>query len=405
MNLKVLTVTSLNSYIKKILDADFILRNIKVQGEISNFKAHTSGHLYFSLKDSGARINCVMFSQERRKLNVLPQDGDKVTVLGRVSGYVQGGTYQIYVEDMQGEGTGDLYAQFLKIKQRLADAGLFDEALRRPIPSNPNKIAVITSPTGAAIRDIIKVMRTRNSGQTLIIYPVQVQGENSEKEVIDAIERVNERDDIDTLILARGGGSIEDLWSFNSEAMAHAIRASRIPVVTGIGHDIDFTIADFAADLRAATPSQAAELTIPNTSDDLEQVQDLRRRMRQQMMARLRQESTHLSLNRRLIRQNDPRLVIVNELRNVSELKERLKGSARTRLEKEKSLLERAGSLLNAYNPYHVLEKGYAIVRDENGQVLTQVEELDDARILRIRVRSGEAAYEKGVKVNGSSNQ
>lgn len=401
MNIKVLTVTSLNNYIKRIIDADFILRNVKVQGEISNFKAHSSGHLYFTLKDQGSRINCVMFRQERQKLAVLPRDGDQVTILGRVSAYVQGGTYQIYVDDLQGEGTGDLYAKFLEIRERLAREGLFDEAARRPIPTNPKKIAVITSPTGAAIRDIIKVMRTRNPGQTLVIYPVKVQGDTSEAEVLAAIEAVNRRQDIDTLILARGGGSIEDLWSFNSEAMAYAIRASKIPVVTGIGHDIDFTIADFAADLRAATPSQAAELTIPNTADDLAQAAQLRRRIRHLMEARLRSERNDLAIKTRFIRQNDPRVILVNEMKTVSDLKDRLKSTMTGRLDKDERILERGRSLLKAYNPYNVLEKGYSIVRNEQDQVVSTIDALDGAQIFRIRVKDGEAAYEKGVKLNG----
>lgn len=403
MNIKVLTVSSLNNYIKRILDQDYILRNVKVQGEVSNFKDHTSGHLYFSLKDQGSRINCVMFRQQRNMLKNLPKDGDKVTILGRVSAYVQGGNYQIYVEDIQDDGTGDLYAKFLQIKERLEKEGLFREAGRLKIPTNPSKIAVITSPTGAAIRDIIKVMRTRNPNQILIIYPVKVQGQTSEAEVIAAIRQVNQRDDIDCLIIARGGGSIEDLWSFNSEEMAYAIHESKIPVVTGIGHDIDFTIADFSADLRAATPSQAAELTIPNRADDLAYTSEARRRLRHLMDARLRSERNDLSMKTRMIRQNDPRLVIINEMKNVSDLKEQLMAIATNRLEKDAGLLERGRALLNAYNPYNVLDKGYAIVRDEQNNVVDTVEGLGAALTLRIRVKDGEAAFEKGVQLNDNN--
>lgn len=402
MNIKVLSVTSLSNYIKKLIDADFVLQNIKVQGEISNFKAHSSGHLYFTLKDEGARINCVMFRQERQKLRVLPRDGDKVTVKGRVSIYAQGGSYQIYVEDLQGEGTGDLYTKFLEIKQRLADEGLFDERNRRPIPVHPEKIAVITSPTGAAIRDIIKVLKTRNPGQSLVIYPVSVQGEASEGEVLKAMAQVNLRDDLSTLILARGGGSIEDLWSFNSEKIAYAIRASKIPVVTGIGHDIDFTIADFAADLRAATPSQAAELTIPNTSVYLDAVTEVRRRLHQGMAQRLRQAKTDLSMQQRFILQNDPRLIIINEIRTVAELRERLSGSMNRRMDQEDRLLERAKSLLMAYNPRNVLDKGYAIIQNESDEVLDSVSLLERANIFRIRVKDGEVRYEKGDRIDGN---
>lgn len=405
MNLRVLSVTSLNNYIKKILDADFILNSVKVQGEVSNFKAHSSGHLYFTLKDPSSRVSCVMFRQERQKLLALPQDGDQVTLTGRVSTYVQGGNYQIYVEDIQGEGTGDLYQRFLNIKEKLAAQGLFDEAKRKPIPAAPRRIAVITSPTGAAIRDIIKVARTRNLGQSLVIWPVQVQGATSEAEIIRAIRAVNLRDDIDTIIIARGGGSIEDLWSFNSEALAYAISDSRIPVVTGIGHDIDFTIADFAADLRAATPSQAAELTIPNTAEQLSFILEARRRFLNLMAARLRQDRAALAMNQRFIRQNDPRLVIVNELRALEELRGRLSDIMARGLEREKASLERSRALLKAYSPLNVLDKGYAIVRNEANEVLSSTAQLESARVFKIRVRDGEAVFEKGDPIHGSETR
>lgn len=400
MNIKVLSVSSLNNYIKRILDQDYILRNVKVQGEVSNFKDHTSGHLYFTLKDQASRINCVMFRQQRNMLKNLPQDGDQVTILGRVSAYVQGGNYQIYVDDIQDDGTGDLYAKFLQIKESLAKKGLFDEEGRLPIPTNPVKIAVITSPTGAAIRDIIKVMKTRNPNQTLIIYPVKVQGQTAEAEVIAAIKQVNRRHDIDTLIIARGGGSIEDLWCFNSEEMAYAIHESKIPVVTGIGHDIDFTIADFSADLRAATPSQAAELAIPNMADDLAYTSEARRRLRQLMDARLRTERSDLVMKTRMIRSNDPRMIIINEMKKVSDLKEQLIATQASRLEKDAGILERGRALLNAYNPYNVLDKGYAIVQNEHNEVVDTVQGLEAALSFRIRVKDGEAAFKKGVQLN-----
>lgn len=401
MNLKVLSVTSLNNYIKRILDADFILSSIKVQGEVSNFKAHSSGHLYFTLKDSGSRIKCVMFRQARKSLAVLPKDGDKITVTGNVSVYTQAGEYQIYVEDIQGEGTGDLYQRFLEIKKKLSDEGLFDADKRLPIPPSPRKIAVITSPTGAAIRDIIKVLRTRNPAQELLIYPVTVQGETSEREVLSAIEAVNRRDDIDTLIIARGGGSIEDLWSFNSEPMAYAIRNCKVPVVTGIGHDIDFTIADFAADLRAATPSQAAELAIPNTTDYQSLVQESRRRLKNMMNSRLQQERSALVMHQRFIRQNDPRMQIVNEFRTLEEIRTRLMENMERRLELEERKLERAKALLTAYSPLNVLDKGYAIVRNEADEVMSSTSQLERAETLKIRVRDGESVFEKGALIHG----
>lgn len=401
MNLKVLSVSSLNSYIKRIIDADFILSSIKVQGEVSNFKAHSSGHLYFTLKDAGSRIKCVMFYQARRNLATLPKDGDKITVTGSVSVYAQTGEYQIYVEDIQGEGTGDLYQRFLEIKKKLSEEGLFDPKGRLPIPTNPRKIAVITSPTGAAIRDVIKVLRTRNPGQSLVIYPVPVQGETSEGEVLSALEKVNRRDDIDTLIIARGGGSIEDLWSFNSEAMAYAIRNSKIPVVTGIGHDVDFTIADFAADLRAATPSQAAELSIHNTADDEGLFQEASRRLKHMMTIRLQQERQALAMHQRFILKNDPRMQIVNEFRTLDDYRLRLKETMTRLLEAENRKLVQAKALLTAYSPLHLLDKGYAIVRNEADEVMTTTLALERAATLKIRVRDGETVFEKENLIHG----
>ncbi len=402
MSFKVLTVTTLNNYIKKILDNDIILSKVDVEGEISNFKKHTSGHLYFTLKDQNSRISCVMFRTDAGKLKKLPADGDKVTVSGKISAYVQGGNYQIYVNDIKSDGTGDLFLKFQEIKDRLEKEGVFSNLIKRRIPDNPRKIAVITSPTGAAIRDIIKVTKSRKPSQEIVIYPVQVQGTTSEGEVIEALKQINLRDDIDVIIIARGGGSIEDLWSFNSETMAYAIRGSKIPVVTGIGHDIDYTIADFAADLRGATPSQAAELTVPSVVDYIKKVRESKIALGRLMSEKLRNETNHLNLLLRIIKQNDPKIIILNEIRNVTEIKERLNYHMRNTLDKERRKLEGAGNLLAAYSPLNVLEKGYAIIEDNSGKVLDSVGLLDETKILRITVKDGKRTFIKGEKLNES---
>ncbi|MFB0917640.1 MAG: exodeoxyribonuclease VII large subunit [Clostridiaceae bacterium] len=397
MSFKVLTVTSLNNYIKKILDNDVILSNIDVEGEISNFKKHTSGHLYFTLKDETSRVNCVMFKTDASKLKKLPVDGDKVTVKGRISSYVQGGNYQIYVNDIKSTGTGDLFLRFMEIKEKLEKEGLFSSEVKKRIPENPGKIAVITSPTGAAIRDIIKVTKNRNPSQELVIYPVQVQGAISEGEVLQALYNINQRDDIDVIIIARGGGSIEDLWSFNSEAMAYAIRRSKIPVVTGIGHDIDYTIADFAADLRGATPSQAAELTVPSIIEYFDRISQIRNTLRRNINEKIRTEKNHLSLMQRMIMQNDPKLLILNESKNVSDIKERLNFRINNILDKEQRRLDAARNLLAAYNPMNVLSKGYAIVEDTDGKLIDDVNVLEDKNIIKITLKNGNRLFKGGV--------
>lgn len=396
MNLKVINVTSLNNYIKKLIEGDIILRNVAVEGEISNFKDHTSGHLYFTLKDNLSRVSCVMFRMDRLKLKKIPKDGDKVTLKGRVSVYPQGGNYQIYVESIEfTDLTGDLFLRFNEIKEKLSKAGLFNEELKRPICESPRKIAVVTSPTGAAVRDIIRVMKSRNPSQELLIYPSLVQGENSTKEIILAIKRINFREDVDTIILARGGGSIEDLWAFNSEELAYVIRESKIPIVTGIGHEIDFTIADFAADKRCATPSQAAEIAIPSVMGRIRDIENIERKMKLLIMERLKREKQVILFMERFIKNKDPKVNLINEIKYISDLEEGLKKTMDQRFKEEKRRMTSYLALLNAFNPYSVLEKGYSIVMDEAGHVLKSIEEIDRNNIFRLRVSNGETIIKR----------
>src|SRR3712207_3002284 len=245
MYMKALSVSDINNYIKKMMDNDFILNNSLIKGEISNFKIHSSGHIYFSLKDLNSKINCVMFKSYAANLKIIPQDGMKVIVKGRISTYVKGGNYQLYCESIQLDGLGELYIAFEQLKEKLQREGLFDMEHKRPIPKYAKKIGVITSPTGAAIRDIINVTKRRNNSVNLLIYPAIVQGVNASRDVINGIEVLNKRNDIDLIIIARGGGSIEELWTFNDENLARAIYKSSIPVITGVGHEVDYTIVDF----------------------------------------------------------------------------------------------------------------------------------------------------------------
>ena len=263
MNKEYITISELNNYIKGVLDDNIFLNKVYLKGEISNFKAHTRGHLYFTLKDEGSRLNAVMFSYQTNSLKFQPVDGMKVLVCGKISAYVATGSYQIYVESMEEDGLGNLYIEFEKLKKKLSAEGLFDQDKKKKIPKVPKKIGIVTASTGAAIRDILTTIKRRYPICETILFPSLVQGADAAKDIVKKIEIANTYD-IDTLIVGRGGGSIEDLWPFNEEIVARAIYNSRVPVISAVGHEIDFTIADFVADLRAPTPTAAAELAVPN---------------------------------------------------------------------------------------------------------------------------------------------
>ena len=263
---KYLTVTQLTKYIKYKIDNDTHLMNVFLKGEISNFKAHTRGHMYFTIKDENSRINAVMFANSVKNLNFVPQDGMKVMVVGKISVYEATGGYQIYVNEMIEDGIGNLYIKYEQLKKKLEQEGLFDVHHKRPIVKIPKKIGVVTASTGAAVRDIMTTIKRRWPLVEVILFPSLVQGASAAPDIVRNIELANTYD-LDTLIVGRGGGSIEDLWCFNDEEVARSIYNSKIPVISGVGHEIDFTIADFVADLRAPTPTAAAELSVPNRLD------------------------------------------------------------------------------------------------------------------------------------------
>ena len=266
MNDKYLTVTQINRYIKYRLDNDENLRTVYLKGEISNFKNHTSGHFYFTLKDENSRILAVMFRREASKVNFVPKDGTHVLVIGRISLYEANGNYQIYIDEMIEDGVGNLYLEFEKLKKKLGDLGYFDESHKKPIPKFPKKVGVITASTGAAIRDIITTINRRYRLAEIILFPCLVQGEGAKDDIVRNLTLADSLG-LDTIILGRGGGSIEDLWAFNEEIVADAIYKAKTPIISAVGHEIDFTISDFVSDLRAPTPTAAAELAVPNTVD------------------------------------------------------------------------------------------------------------------------------------------
>ncbi len=394
MKLRTMSVSDLNTYVKRNFDNDFILGNVMVAGEISNFKAHSSGHLYFSLKDENSKINCVMFRGEAAGLKFKPKDGMKAICSGRVSVYVKEGAYQLYAASMQETGLGDLHLEFERIKALLASEGLFDASEKREIPEYPDKVAVITSRTGAAVQDIINVATKRNRKVSLTIFPAQVQGEGSAESVIKALQAVEMHGGFDVIIIARGGGSFEDLFSFNDENLARAIRRSPIPVVTGIGHEVDYTIADFVSDMRAATPSQAAELVVPSLKEMERGCEVLRFRLKSSAYSLLELSRERLDARRRALSRNNPATIVANEQLRLSEKKEHLRYLIGARLENEKDSLVGKSELLMAHSPLGVLGRGYAIVYGENGRILKTVEELDLQNTIRVRLCNGERTLE-----------
>lgn len=394
MKLKTMSVADLNAYIKRNFDHDFILNNLTVLGEISNFKAHSSGHLYFSLKDEHAKVNCVMFRQDAATLAKNPKDGMKVLLSGRVSVYAKEGTYQLYVNKMEEVGLGEIYQEFEENKEKLQKEGLFRAERKKPLPPYPERVAVITSGTGAAVQDIINVSRRRNNTIELLIFPTLVQGETARKAILDTLRKVNLRDDIDVIILARGGGSFEDLSCFNDLSLAYEIASSKVPVVTGIGHEVDFTIADFVADYRGATPSQAAEIVIPSLSEALRSLQDQVSRLDKAYSSKIRYEKTlFMALQDRLFK-NHPNTILVNSYLEIEQKRNRLDGIIMQRMERERDKLESFYSLLQAHNPLNILDKGYALIFDEKKHLIRTSDELRRNKTLSVRMRDGEVKVE-----------
>ncbi len=401
MKLKTMSVTDLNVYIKRNFDHDFILSNLTVMGEISNFKAHSSGHLYFSLKDDQAKINGVMFRGDGATLKFMPKDGMKVAVKGRVSVYTKEGSYQLYAKEMEEVGLGELYVEFEKNKEKLFKEGLFDEDKKREIPAHPKKIAVITSPTGAAVRDIIQVIQKRNAGVSLVVYPALVQGEEARTSLINALNQVNKRKDIDVIILGRGGGSFEDLSCFNDLDLAYAISKSKIPVVTGIGHEVDFTIADFVADLRCATPSHAAEMTVPSKAEILRQIKDQENRLKVAYINEIRFRKSLLQGRFQTLKKNNPKILVANGYLEIDDKIKILNSMVTKKITQEKERLTACYGLLKAYNPLNVLDKGYALLYGENRKLITSLKDLDQEKRITVRLKDGE----KVLEVNKDGNK
>ena len=393
MFIKVITVTALNGYIKKIIDSDFILNNTNVKGELSNVKLHSSGHIYFSLKDAFGKVNCVMFKSQASKLAITPRDGMNVIIRGRVSVYEKGGAYQVYCDSMETDGEGQLFLAFQNLKEKLEKQGLFDEEHKKNIPSFPTRIGIVTSQTGAALRDIINVATRRNSNVNMLIYPALVQGVNASAEIEQGIKYFNISKNVDLIIIARGGGSIEELWAFNEENLAYAIYNSKIPIITGIGHETDFTIADFASDHRAPTPSAAAEIAVRNLKDLNNEIKSLGELLLRSVEFKVTKEYNKVNLLSKTLKINNPLNFIVNQYTHIDNLKDNLNYKFNSRISLEKQKLSKLNALLHAHNPLNVLSKGYAVLQNNENEVISEISELKNIKDIKITLKDGSALF------------
>ena len=365
MDDKYLTVSRINRYIKYKLDNDENLQTVYLKGEISNFKNHTSGHFYFTLKDETSRIPAVMFRSAASKVNFNPQDGMNVLVTGRISCYEANGNYQIYVEEMLEDGIGNLYVEFEKLKKKLGERGYFDEKYKKPIPKFPKRIGVITASTGAAIRDIITTINRRYRLAEIILIPTLVQGERAGEDIVCSLSKAKELD-LDVIILGRGGGSIEDLWAFNEEIVADAIFNMDIPIISAVGHEIDFTISDFVSDLRAPTPTAAAELAVPNTIELINNLNQIKTRLSKSILNKLELNKNKLNalLNSYILK--NPKGLYEVKMQKLDNLVDKLNIYTTNIFESKETKYISLIDKMEALNPIKTLKRGYSITRENN---------------------------------------
>lgn len=385
----VFSVTELNNYVKRILDNDENLKNVFVTGEISNFKNHYSGHMYMTIKDEGGAIKAVMFSSYASRLKFVPENGMKVIIFGSVSLYNKDGSYQLYITDMQPDGVGALNLAYEQLKDKLQNEGLFNAEFKKPIPEFPQKIGVMTAPDGAAVRDIFSILKRRYPVAEIVFCPVAVQGERAAPEIAKAIKLFNEQNAADVLIVGRGGGSLEDLWSFNEEIVARAIFESKIPVISAVGHETDFTIADFVSDLRAPTPSAAAELAVPDIFELKSELLGLKQHLSVLMRNMLTGEKERLENFEKQITILSPTNKIINSRQELSNLYEKVVNSITSKLNDEKTKISLLSSKLNALSPLEVLSRGYSISY-KNEMPIKSVGDVKTGDNIKIRVTDGE---------------
>ena len=386
-----LSVSELNARIKGLIESDPVLGSVYVRGELSNYKVYPSGHHYFTLKDAESSLRCVMFRSAASKLRFRPESGMRVTAWGRVAVYPRDGAYQLYCEGLMPEGAGDLQVAYEQLKAKLAAEGLFDPAHKKPIPRYPERIAVITSSAGAAVHDIIRVLRKRWPVAKVVFLPVRVQGVEAPPEIAGALRYANKYRVADVIITGRGGGSIEDLWAFNDERVARAIYASELPVISAVGHEPDVTIADFVADLRAATPSNAAELVAPDVSELRDAIRSASARLDQAIGRGLSQRRTALTeLASRRVMQSPTGFIDQRRL-ELDSIRLRLDAAATGRLHRERQEFARLAAKLDALSPLKVLGRGYSIALDAEGRAVREADQLKAGDKLDLRLSRGGA--------------
>ncbi len=383
------SVTELTRYIRSLFEEDAQLQDIWVQGEISNFSRPSSGHLYFTLKDSTSSLRCVMWRSQAARLKIMPRDGDAVEVHGSLNVYEAGGQYQLYADILRPVGQGALYAEFLRLKALLEAEGLFDPERKRPIPAWPHVIGVITSPTGAALRDILNTLRRRYPVVRVVIAPTAVQGDEAPAGIVQALLSLAARVHPDVILLARGGGSIEDLWAFNDERVVRAIAASPIPIISGVGHETDFTLADFAADLRAPTPTAAAELATPNRTDLLAGLADLQNQLQRNLQMNLADWRWQLSHTRSRLASLSPQAQVRTDRQRIDNLALRTGQAITHSLQLRRAALSSQEHRLGALHPLAVLQRGYAVVTRADGQIVRSVAQVQPGDPLTIQVSDG----------------
>lgn len=400
----VYSVGQVNRYVKNMFVQDFFLRKVYVQGEVSNCKYHTSGHIYFSLKDETGTLSCVMFAGQRRGLSFRMKDGDKVVVGGSVDVYERDGRYQLYAKEITLEGAGALYERFLALKQELEEMGMFAQEYKQPIPKFVRRLGVVTAPTGAAVQDIRNISLRRNPYLQIILYPAQVQGEGAAKSIVRGI-RMLDAAGVDVIIVGRGGGSIEDLWAFNEEIVARAIFECRTPVISAVGHETDFTIADFVADLRAPTPSAAAELAVYDYRSVIERIRGYEERMDRAMSGRLELLRSRLAQYRMKLQYASPQNRLRENRQYAADLEDRIREAFGQKLTDRRHRLSLYLQRFEGLSPLRKLNQGYAYVTGRDQKAVTEVGQVKKGDALWISVTDGTIEAEvRGVRKENRNN-
>lgn len=389
MKLKTLSVGEVNNYVKKLVENDFILKNLNVKGEISNLKFHSSGHIYFSLKDENSKVNCIMFKNNAVNLDFRLEEGMKVEIKARLGVYHKEGTYQLYCENIKKAGIGELFEEFHKLKKELSEEGIFDEKYKRALPKFPKRIGIITARTGAAVRDIINVIQRRNKSLDIILYPAKVQGENAADSIIEGIRYFNNEKSVDVIILGRGGGSIEELWAFNNRDLAYEIFNSRIPTVSAVGHEVDFTISDFVSDMRAPTPSAAGELVSPSLQEMINDLLNKKEFLHRVIDRRFLNVKRDVDLLHKGLKGNNPKHIIEKRIKEVNSLEEKLNFLGKRKIDKAKDELIALNSILQTLNPLNTLGRGYSVIMDKEDKVINKVSELKKNDMVKVIMKDG----------------